>query len=178
MTGRAGHPDPVSEQLLRRRILLLAGRLDDAAAQEAAARAMLADAEGTEPLRLRISCPDGEPAAALLLADTLRLMRAPVVATATGLVGGPAVAVYAAAGHRTASAHAAFRLVEHRAEFRGPAAELASAAALHRDEADRLAGLIAAATGRDPARVTADLRAGTLLSAADAVGYGLVHELA
>jgi len=167
----------VFEELLRRRILLLAGPLDDTTAQEAAARAMLADAEGTEPLQVRIACPDGDPGAAVMLAETFRLMRAPVVATATGLVGGPAVAVYAAAGRRTASTHAQFRLSEPRASFSGPAHQLAAAADLHRDQLDRLVGLIAGATGRDPARVGADLRAGTLLTAPAAVDYGLVHDL-
>ena len=96
MSAWSARPDAVSDQLLRRRILLLAGHLDDAA----------------------------------------------------------------------------------RAGFSGPAGQLAAAAALHRDEADRLAGLIADATGRNPDRVGADLRAGTVLSATDAIGYGLVHELA
>jgi ATP-dependent Clp protease protease subunit len=138
---------------------------------------MLADAEGTEPLQVRIACPDGDPGAALMLAETFRLMQAPVVATATGMVGGPAVAVYAAAGRRTASAHAQFRLTEPRATFSGPARQLASAAELHRDQRDRLIGLIAGATGRDPARVAADLAAGTLLTAPAAVEYGLVHDV-
>lgn len=168
-------PSDLDDQLLRRRIVLLSGRLGPAGAQSAAARLMLADADGPEPVQVRMSCPDGDLGGAVMLAETIQLMRARVVATATGLVGGVAVAVYAAARHRRAHPHARFTLSEPYASISGPAGLVAAESEVHRDRAGFLAGVIAAATGRES--VAEDLRARRVLTAAEAVDYGLVHEL-
>ena len=169
-------PEGLDEQLWERRVIMLAGRLDGAAAQAAVARLLLAD--GPEPVRLRFQCPDGDPDAAIALIETLGLVRAPVVALATGTIGGPAVAAYAAAARREATAHARFALSEPRAGVHGPAGAVAAEAALHADRARLLTGTIAAATGRDPAEVAADVTARRVLTTDEAIAYGLVHELA
>lgn len=167
-------PSDLDDQLARRRIVLLSGRLDPGKAQAAAARLMLADADGPEPVDLRIGCPDGDLGAAVMLTETIQLMRARVVTTAGGLVGGVAVAVYAAGRHRRAHPHARFALFEPRVSIAGPAGLVAAETAVHRDQADFLAGVIAAATGRD---VAADLRARRVLTAAEALDHGLVQEI-
>jgi ATP-dependent Clp protease, protease subunit len=167
----------LAERLLRRRILMVSGPLDAERAQETAARAMLADAEGSEPVQLYLNCPDADLAAAVMLAETLQLMRARVVAVANGIVSGAAIAVYASARHRQAHQHAQFRLAEPRATFSGSAAELAAAAAVHRERLEFLFRTIADATGRDPAAVAADLAEGHVLTAPAAADYGLVDEI-
>ena len=169
-----GGPLDLDDQLARRRIVALSGRLSPEVAQAAAARLMLADADGPEPVNLRISCSDGDLGAAVMLTETIQLMRARVVATASGLVGGVAVAVYAAGQHRRAHPHARFALFEPRASIAGPAGIVAAETAVHRDQADFLASVIAAATGHD---VTDDLRARRTLSATEAETYGLVQEI-
>lgn len=169
-----GGSSDLDDQLARRRIVLLSGRLDPEQAQAAAARLMLADADGPEPVQLRVSCPDGDLGAAVMLAETIQLMRARVVATASGLVGGVAVAVYAAGRHRRAHPHARFALSEPRASIAGPAGIVAAETAVHRDRAEFLAGVITAATGHD---VRPDLTARRILSADEALTYGLVQEI-
>lgn len=167
-------PSDVEDQLLRRRIVMLSGPLDPATAQAAAARLMLADADSPDPVELVVNCPDGDLAAAVMLTETVQLMRARVVATASGTVGGPALGVYAAARHRRAHPHARFAFSEPRATFAGTADRIEAETAMHRDQADFLTGVIAAAAGGDPA---ADARARRTLTAAEARDRGLVHEL-
>lgn len=111
----------LDEQLWRRRIVRVSGRLDAPAADAAVGRLLLADADGPEPIQLHLHCPDGELTAAVVLAETLQLVRARVIATATGTLGGPVVGAYAAARHRRAHPHARFALTEPRAAFTGPA---------------------------------------------------------
>jgi ATP-dependent Clp protease protease subunit len=170
--------DDIQGQLLRRRILMVSGPLDSRLAEHTAARAMLADAEGEDPVQLYVNCPDADLAAAIMLAETLQLMRAPVVAVANGIVAGAAVAVYASARHRRAHQHAQFRLAEPRAVFAGSASELEAAAAVHRERLEFVFRTIADATGREAAAVAADLAAGRVLTAPAAADYGLVEEIA
>jgi len=168
----------LADRLLQRRILMLAGPLDQDAATRATAQLMLLDADSRQPVELHLSCPDGDLDAALMLADTLDLMRAPVTVTARGTVGGPALAVLAAADRRLAHPHAMLVLREPRGTASGRADELAIAAEQHARRVRDLCRRLATATGRDVEAVAADLRQGRVLTAAEAVEYGLLHDVA
>jgi ATP-dependent Clp protease protease subunit len=175
-----GHPVPVPDlwaKLLDRRIVMVTGHLDQPAATRAAAEAMLLDADGTDPVQLHISCPDGDLDAAIMLAETLDLLQAPVHAIAGGLLGGPPVAVYASAARRLAHRHAAFQLREPHAHMEGNAEQLAGRIAQHQHQLAYLHRHVADACGQSVETVAADMRAGRLLTAAAAADYGLVHEL-
>lgn len=174
----AEHAGDLWDRLLARRIVLLAGHLDDATATRAAAQVMLLDADGDGEIQLQLSCPDGELDASVLLAETVQLLQAPVRAVAGGMLGGPVLAVYASAGRRLAHRHAAFVLREPRVRIEGNADQLTGGVAQHRHQLGFLHEQLARACGRDAADVAADLRAGRLLTATEAVDYGLVHELA
>src|SRR5438067_7828500 len=52
--------DDVTMQLLERRIILLTGRLDCAAADDAAARLLLLDERGHDPITVHLSCPEAD----------------------------------------------------------------------------------------------------------------------
>src|SRR4029079_18054355 len=93
--ARRGHD--LADQLWRRRVVLLSGRLDYPAAEAAIGRILLADADGPEPIRLHLHCPAAARAAGVVLAETLHLVRARVIAVASGSIGGPVVGAYAAA---------------------------------------------------------------------------------
>ncbi len=167
----------LDDQLLRRRIVRVSGRLDVPAAEAALARVLLADADGPDPIQLHLSCPDGDLAAAVVLAETLQLVRARLVALATGTVGGPVVGAYAAARHRQAHPHARFVLSEPRAAFRGGASQLAADVEVQTGQLRFLQETIAAATGRSTDDVAADMQLHRVLPADEAAAYGLVHEV-
>jgi ATP-dependent Clp protease protease subunit len=170
-------PADLWAKLLERRIVMLTGHLDQPAATRAAAEVMLLDADGEGPIQLHIGCPDGDLDAAVMLAETLDLLQAPVHAIAGGLLGGPPVAVYASAARRLAHRHAAFHLREPRAHLEGNAEQLAGRIAQHQHQLDYLHSHLARACGQRIETVAADMRTGRLLTAPAAVDYGLVHEL-
>jgi ATP-dependent Clp protease, protease subunit len=162
------------DRLAERGIVLLAGFLDGAAAQRAAAALMLLDAEHDGPVRLHLGCPDGDLDGALLLAETVDLLTLHTTALVTGVVGGPVLAVLAAADRREAHRHALLRLREPTGTAAGRADRLAADAEQHARQVAQLLDRLAAATGRDPDGIAADLRAGRLLTAEQAVDYGLL----
>jgi ATP-dependent Clp protease protease subunit len=170
--------DDVPAALLRRRVVLLAGPLTWAAANEAAAKLMLLDAAGSEPVRLHVSCPDAELAPALMLADTVDLVRGRVDAVAQGIVASAALAPFAASDRRLALPHAVFQFREPTMPpASGSAEQVAAAADGHRQATDQLRGWLVRATGHSADRIDEDLRSGRFLTAAEAVRYGLVAEV-
>ena len=169
--------DDVTAQLLRRRIVMLTGRLDQGLADDVATRLLLLDHQSRDAITIHVSVPDAELDAALGLLATIDLLASDVTAIAGGTVEGAAVAVYCAAAHRLAHPHTQFVLREPVAELRGGAGELQVAAEQHRRQLVTLRDRIAAATGRDRADVDRDMTKGRLLTADEAVAYGIVQEL-
>jgi ATP-dependent Clp protease protease subunit len=169
--------DDVAAQLLRRRIVMLTGRLDGTLADDVATRLLLLDHQSHDGITMHVSVPDAELEASLGLLATVDLLAADITAIAGGTVGGAAVAVYCAAAHRQAHPHTQFVLREPVAELRGDAERLEVAAEQHRRQLETLSTRIAAATGREASDVGDDMAKGRLLTADEAVAYGLVHEL-
>ncbi len=169
-------PRDVSDRLLEHRIIIVGGRLDDAVADRAAAQLLLLD-RSHELIELHLTCPESDLGAALALADVVDLVRAPVHALARGRVGGPAVAVLCAARHRAAHRHALFVLTVPGGAGEGCAEDLRNLAEQHRSQLAQLRARLAAVTGRGDAEIATDLEAGRLLSAEEALAYGLVQEL-
>jgi ATP-dependent Clp protease, protease subunit len=169
-----GAPDRLAERLLEQRIVVLSGNVDAEAATRAVAELALLDSSGDEPIRLQLSGVNADLETALTLVDAVDLVGAPVHATALGTLSGAAVAVLAVADRRTAGAHALVHLTEPRVPWSGPGREVQALAAEQARQLHRLQERLAEATGRDVEQIAADMRAGRLLSAAEAQEYGLV----
>jgi ATP-dependent Clp protease protease subunit len=171
-----GAPDWLAERLLDRRVIALAGEVDDEVANRTVAELALLDATDDEPIELRLSGVTAGLDAALSLVDALDLVGAPVHATALGTLTGAAVALLAVADTRVLGAHATLHLTEPRS----PAhlGEVESAAAEHARRVRRLQERIADACGRDVEQVAAEMRTGRLLTAAEARDYGLADAVA
>jgi ATP-dependent Clp protease, protease subunit len=174
----SGLPLELADRLLARRIVMLTGPLDRDAGSDAVARLLLLDADSADPIELHFSCADGDLDASLVLAATVDLVRAPVTAMLRGAVGGAPVAVVAAADRVVAHPTASIVLREPSTSASGRADELSAAAEQHARQVGGLCSRIAAATGRTPEEVAADLRAGRILDAQQALDYRLVDEIA
>jgi ATP-dependent Clp protease protease subunit len=168
-----GAGDWLAERLLDRRVIALAGEVDDEVANRTVAELALLDATGDDPIELRLSGVSTGLDQALTLVDALDLVGAPVHATALGTLTGPAVALLAVADVRSAGAHATLQLVEPRGP-RGEWREVESIAAEFASRLRRLQERLAQACGRDVDELAADMRARRSLSATEAHAYGLL----
>lgn len=172
-----GGPDWLKQQLFERRIVFLRGSLDDDLVGRTAAELMTLDATGDDPVQLHIDSPGGSLQAAFALMDTIEALGVPVYASCVGRAEGSAVGVFAAAERRLMSPHARIRLAEPRESASGNAAELASFAGHYQAQLMRFVTVLARCTGRPAEHIEADLAAGRWLSAEEAVGYGIAHEI-
>ena len=172
----AGSSVPVwlGDRLLERRVVMLVGPLDDAAALRVSAELMTLDATGSEPIELHMASAGDDPRAALMVVDTLDLVGAPTRAHALGEVAGTAVAVFAACSERTAAAHAGFVLREPTVRFSGSLRGIESVAVQHRLLRDRLVERLARAMGCPMEQLAADLQRGCYLDVTEARARGLL----
>ncbi len=167
-------PDWLAQRLFDQRVVALAGELDAETANHAVAELALLDASGDEPVQLRLSGVGADLDTALTLVDALDLMGAPVHATCVGTLTGPAVALLAVAARRTAGRHTTLHLCEPRVPHVLGGREVESLAAEHTRQLRRLQERLAEACGRPADEIAADMRAGKLLTAAEARDYGLI----
>jgi ATP-dependent Clp protease protease subunit len=164
-------------QLWERRVVLLSGELDDAAATQASTELMTLDASGDGPVTLQVDGGGGTLSAALMVVDVIDLLGVPVQVRCAGRAEGPVVAIVAVAPHRTATPHARFRLGIPDVELAGRAEDIERSAREHQRQVEVFVRRIAEATGRPFERVEADLERREWLDAEAAIAYGLVDEI-
>jgi ATP-dependent Clp protease protease subunit len=133
----------------------------------------LLDATGDDPVRVQLSGVQADLDAVLTVVDALDLVGAPVHVTGLGALSGAPVALLAVGDVRVVAPHATVRLSEPRSPRALSGREVEAAAAAHARDLRRLQELLAEACGQPVDRVSADMRAGRLLTAAEAVAYGL-----
>ncbi|MDI6104564.1 ATP-dependent Clp protease proteolytic subunit [Actinoplanes sp. NEAU-A12] len=173
-----GLPGWLEERLFDQRIVMLRGQLTAETATGIAAALLTLDSAGPEVVHLHVSSPGGSLSAALSVVDVLDALTAPVHALVTSEAGGATLAVLAAADQRAAYRHARFKLTEPRAAgVTGTADEVAAAAGQHLRELEEVMVRLAEITGRPRSRIEDDLSAGRVLSAAEALEYGLIDEV-
>ena len=168
----------VFERLYEQRIVMAQGYLDDEAATRLCAQLLTLDAEAAEPIRLELQGLDAELAAAVTVMGVLDTLRVPVLACAAGLLRGPALGILAACGQRRAYPNAVLELAEPRLSLAGPVSSMTAHEQQARLMLDELWERIAQATGREPGEVAEDARRNRFFTAAQAVDYGLVTEVA
>jgi len=142
------------------------------------AQLLTLDAEGGGPIRLELQNPRAELSAALTLMGVLDVVRAPLVAFASGETGGAALGVLASCPRRAAYPNATFTLSEPRLQFGGTVTAVTAREQQARRMVDSLFYRIADATGRPAEEIREDARRGRTLTTAEAIGYGLITERA
>ena len=173
-----GWQDQLSERLLAQRIVFASGILDDEAATRLSAQLLTLDAEGDGAIRLELQNLRAELPAALTLMGVLDVVRVEVRAFASGEIAGAALGVLASCPYRAAYPNASFTLAEPKLQFGGTVTAVTAREQQARRMVDSLFYRIAEASGRDAEDVREDARQNRTLTAAEAIGYGLIHERA
>jgi ATP-dependent Clp protease protease subunit len=176
-------PDPtwrgreLEDRLLEQGIVMAGGFLDDALANRVAAQLILIGSQSNKPIQLHLACSQSELDASLALSDAIEILSAPVHATVRGTLGGPAVAALCVAARRSAHRHSMLVLSQPAAKAQGTADEMGVRAEQFGRQLSRLYNLVATASDRGVGAVADDFREGRVLSAEDALSYGLVQRL-
>jgi ATP-dependent Clp protease, protease subunit len=171
-------PGRLYERLLNQRIVMAHGGLDGEAATRLCAQLLTLDAEGEGPIRLELHNLDADLPAALTVMGVLDTLRVPVTACTGGRTSGPGLGVLASAGHRRAYPNAFFAMSEPKASFDGPVTAIAVHEEQVRAMLAELYARLAEVTGHEVDEIRDDARRGRLLTAGQAIDYGLIEGFA
>ena len=160
-------------ELLRQRVVLLSGELDEERATQVIARLLFLQHEDSRaPITLLIDSPGGSVVAGMAVIDTMGTLSPPVRTRCEGSAGGMAGVILACGrqGERV--------VVRGGSVSFGPviAGVEGQQAALERTR-QRLAVFLAERLNRDARSVTADMAAGRSFDAPAAVEYGLADRV-
>jgi ATP-dependent Clp protease protease subunit len=167
----------LAESMFDRRMLFLFGDLDERRAGDLVMALMALDAEGEEPIMLRIDSSGGPLDVSLSVMDTIDLLSVPVHASSSGRVEGSAIGVLAVCERRRASMNARFRFCLPQDSFSGAATGAETWISQHRDRLDRFVARLSQASGQPSERLHADIATGRYLDAEEALRYGLIDEV-
>ena len=171
-------PGRLYERLLNQRIVMAHGCLDGEAATRLCAQLLTLDAEGEGPIRLELHNLDADLPAALTVMGVLDTLRVPVTAYAGGRTSGPGLGVLASVGHRRAYPNAFFAMSEPQVSLDGPVTAVAAHEEQVRAMLAELYARLAEVTGHEVDEIRDDARRGRLLTAEQAIDYGLIEGFA
>jgi ATP-dependent Clp protease, protease subunit len=172
----AGWHARLGERLLEKRIVLASGMLDDDAVARLSAQLLTLDAESDQPVRLLLQNLRAELQAAITIMGVLDVMRVTVHGCVSGELSGPALGLLASCPRRTAYPNATIVLAEPRMELTGTATAITVREQQIVRMLDTLYFRLAEVTGRSQDEIREDARRGRVLTAAQAIGYGLIQE--
>ncbi len=181
-TGRGERVSDIYSRLLSDRIVFVGTPIDDGVANVVIAQLLHLSAAAPErDIELYVNSPGGALTSVLAIHDTMRHVAPDIATLCVGQAAGAAALLVACgtAGKRSILHHARVMLHQPASEVRrGSMSELAVEAAevarVRRDVED----VLAAHTGHSSDTIRADIEHGLILTAAEAVDYGVADMIA
>ena len=176
-------PEPLNAFLDQKtfdaRTVLIFGAISDATAGETIRRLIALDADSHAPIDVLVSSPGGHIESGDAIHDVIRFIDAPVNMIGTGWVGSAATHLYLSVPRERRFCLPFTRFLIHQPSggMGGPAADIAIQARELVKARERIARVIAEATGQPLERVLDDVDRDCWMSADEAVDYGLVSKV-
>jgi ATP-dependent Clp protease protease subunit len=166
-------------RLFERRVVMASGRLDTGLVDAVAPQLLALDADGDGPIELVLDCPDADLEPAFTLLDVCEAMSAPLILVIGSRLVGAGVVLLTSRHRRLGRPHATVQLLEPRLmRTSADAQTLARIVAEHHRRTELLIERISARTTRPAPLVADDMRRGIFLTSEQAVGYGLLDDVA
>lgn len=181
-TGRGERAYDIFSRLLRERIIMINGPIEESMASLVVAQLLFLASESTErEIHLYISSPGGSVQAGLAIYDTMRHLPCPIVTTCVGYAASFGTILLMAGDHgqRRALPHA--RIHIHQPLIQGGLGGQATDIDIHAREIlhtrDVLNDIIHKHTGQPMERIKHDTERDYFMSAEEAIEYGIVDEV-
>ncbi|GAB2318009.1 ATP-dependent Clp endopeptidase proteolytic subunit ClpP [Alkalibacterium sp. s-m-22] len=170
----------IYSRLLKDRIIMLGGGIDDQVANSVIAQLLFLDAQDPEKdIYLYINSPGGSVTAGLAIYDTMNFIKADVQTIAIGLAASMGSFLLAAGekGKRFALPNAEVMIHQPLGGAQGQATEIEIAAKHILKTRDRLNKILVERTGQDMEVIERDTDRDFFMTADEAKEYGLVDEI-
>ncbi|MCC5781922.1 ATP-dependent Clp protease proteolytic subunit [Kocuria sp. CPCC 205258] len=170
----------VFSRLLVERIVYLGTEIDDGVANVLIAQLLYLDSYGSDqPIGFYINSPGGSTTAMLAVYDAMQHVGAPVETTCVGQAASAAAVLLAAGapGRRSVLPHARVVLHQPAAQGQGTIPDLILEAEEIARTREQLEQVLARHTGRSPQQVREDTDRDLVLTAEEAVAYGVADRV-
>ncbi|WP_144836897.1 ClpP family protease [Kocuria rosea] len=170
----------VFSRLLMERIVYLGTEIDDGVANVLIAQLLYLDSYGSDqPIGFYINSPGGSTTAMLAVYDAMQHVGAPVETTCVGQAASAAAVLLAAGapGRRSVLPHARVVLHQPAAQGQGTIPDLILEAEEIARTREQLEQVLARHTGRSPQQIREDTDRDLVLTAEEAVAYGVADRV-
>lgn len=181
-TGRGERAYDIFSRLLRERIIMVNGQIEETMANLVVAQLLFLAAEDSQrEINMYINSPGGSVTAGLAIYDTMRVLSCPVATTCVGFAASFGTILLMAGDHglRRSLPHA--RIHIHQPLIHGGIGGQATDIDIHAREIlhtrDVLNEIIHHHTGQSLDRIRRDTERDFFMSAAEAIDYGIVDEV-
>ena len=179
-TGRGESSYDIFSRLLKDRIIMLSGEVNDSVASTIVAQLLFLEAEDPEKdIYLYINSPGGVITSGMAIYDTMNYIKANVSTICIGQAASMGAFLLSAGekGKRYSLPHARIMIHQPSGGAQGQSTDIQIQAAEIQRMKDELNGIISEQTGQDVTKVAADTERDYFMSADEACAYGLVDEV-
>ena len=179
-TGRGERSYDIFSRLLKDRIIMLSGELNDSVASTIVAQLLFLEAEDPEKdIYLYINSPGGVITSGMAIYDTMNYIKAHVSTICIGQAASMGAFLLSAGekGKRYSLPHARIMIHQPSGGAQGQSTDIQIQAAEIQRMKDELNALIASQTGQEVSKVEEDTERDNFMSATEACAYGLVDEV-
>ena len=179
-TSRGERSYDIYSRLLKDRIIMLTGPVEDNMANSVIAQLLFLDAQdSTKDIYLYVNTPGGSVSAGLAIVDTMNFIKADVQTIVMGMAAsmGTVIASSGAKGKRFMLPNAEYMIHQPMGGFQGQATDIGIEAEEILRVRKRINTIISDATGQPFEKVEEDTDRNYWLSAKEAMDYGLVSKI-
>lgn len=169
----------IFSRLLKDRIILLTGEIDDSQANIIVAELLYLDALNHEPISIYINSPGGSITAGMAIYDTMHFVQSPISTICVGMAASMAAFLLAAGekGRRFALENAEVMIHQPLGGAKGQATEIQIAAEHILKIKAKMNKLLAMNTGKSLKIIERDTERDYYLNAEEAKEYGLIDQI-
>jgi len=174
--GNNEHVYDVNSRMLKDRVIMLTGPIDDELANDVVGQLLFLDSQSNKDINLYVNSPGGSVSQGLAILDTMRYIKAPVNVICMGHAASMAAVIAACAtGKRRALPHC--EIMIHQPWVSGMGGQVTDLEIATKQLVrckNTLTGLVAEATKKTPEVVLADMERDRYMNVQEAIEYGIL----
>lgn len=170
----------IYSRLLKDRIIMLSGEINDDLANSIVAQLLFLEAENSEEdIKIYINSPGGSITAGMAIYDTMNLVKPKVATICVGMAASMAAFLLASGekGKRYALPNSEIMIHQPLGGAQGQATEIQIAARHIQRIKDRMNSILAEKTGQPLKKITKDTERDNYMFSEEALEYGLIDEI-
>ena len=172
-------PDIAMEKLLKSRIIIISGEINQALAEKVCAQLLILEEMSNDPIKIFINSQGGHVESGDTIHDMIKFVKPRVIIIGTGWVASAGITIYLAADkeNRYSLPNTRYMIHQPLGGFNGQATDIGIEAKEILRVRQRINTIISEATGQPIEKVNKDTDRNYWLNAEEALDYGIINKI-